>query len=109
LRAARVLGTGQALTADTLFTTAHAFLAQTSSALAVAQLDDIADESDPVNVPTTSDQYPNWRRRTGLTVEDLADDPRVTAWFALAGAAGRLRTPLGAARYPSGSASDAQA
>jgi 4-alpha-glucanotransferase len=55
---------------------AHAYLARTPSALAMAQIDDLTDEADPVNVPTTSDEHPNWRRRLSLTLEELAERPR---------------------------------
>lgn len=63
---------------DDLFRAAHRFLARTASALALLQLDDLTDEADPVNVPTTRDEYPNWRRRLSLTLEMLARSPRLT-------------------------------
>ena len=50
----------------------HAFLARTPSVLAMAQIDDLTDEADPVNVPATSDEHPNWRRRLSMTLEELA-------------------------------------
>jgi 4-alpha-glucanotransferase len=44
------------------------------------QLDDLTGEVDPVNVPTTSREYPNWRRRLSVSLEQLLQDPRfVTA------------------------------
>ena len=55
---------------------AHAFLARTPSVLAMAQIDDLTDEADPVNVPATSDEHPNWRRRLSMTLEELAGRPR---------------------------------
>jgi malto-oligosyltrehalose trehalohydrolase/4-alpha-glucanotransferase len=55
---------------------AHAFLARSPSLLAMAQIDDLTDEADPVNVPSTSDEHPNWRRRLSLTLEELASRPR---------------------------------
>ena len=55
---------------------AHTFLARTPSALAMAQIDDLTDEADPVNVPATSDEHPNWRRRLSMTLEELAARPR---------------------------------
>lgn len=55
---------------------AHAFLARTPSVLAMAQIDDLTDEADPVNVPATSDEHPNWRRRLSMTLEELAARPR---------------------------------
>jgi 4-alpha-glucanotransferase len=57
----------------------HEFLARTKSGLAVAQLDDLTDERDQVNLPATTDQYPNWRRKQSLLLEQLATDPRVQA------------------------------
>ena len=57
---------------------AHAFLARTPSVLAMAQIDDLTDEADPVNVPATSDEHPNWRRRLSMTLEELAARPRFT-------------------------------
>ena len=60
----------------TLARAVHAFLARASSGLAMAQIDDLTDEADPVNVPATSDEHPNWRRRLSMTLEELAARPR---------------------------------
>jgi len=38
----------------------------------MVQIDDLTDEADPVNVPATSDEHPNWRRRLSMTLEELA-------------------------------------
>ena len=53
----------------------HAYLARTPSLLAMAQIDDLTGEADPVNMPTTSTEHPNWRRRLCMTLEELADSP----------------------------------
>jgi 4-alpha-glucanotransferase len=53
---------------------AYEFLAHTGSVLVVAQLDDMTCEIDPVNVPGTSQEHPNWRRKYQMTLEDLASD-----------------------------------
>jgi 4-alpha-glucanotransferase len=42
----------------------------------MAQIDDLTDEAEPVNVPTTSDQHANWRRRLSMTLDALAERPR---------------------------------
>jgi len=60
----------------TLARAAHAFLARTPSVLAMVQIDDLTDETDPVNVPATSDEHPNWRRRLSMTLQELATRPR---------------------------------
>jgi 4-alpha-glucanotransferase len=62
----------------TLARAAHAFLALSPSMLAMAQIDDLTDEADPVNVPSTSDEHPNWRRRLSMTLEELTAQPRFT-------------------------------
>jgi 4-alpha-glucanotransferase len=75
LSTAGVSGDGE-ISADEMLLAGHIFLARTRSALAIAQIDDIMGEADPVNVPTTSDEHPNWRRRLSVTLEDLANHPR---------------------------------
>lgn len=72
---------------DTLDHAVHAFLARTKSALAVAQLDDLTGERDQVNLPGTTDQYPNWRRKLSMTLEELADAPEPAAVAAILAAA----------------------
>jgi 4-alpha-glucanotransferase len=59
----------------TLALAVHAYLARTPSMLAMAQIDDLTEEADPVNVPTTSTEHPNWRRRLHMTLEELAARP----------------------------------
>ena len=48
----------------------HAFVAKSGAFLAMAQVDDIAGEIDPVNLPASL-EYPNWRRRLSVTLEQL--------------------------------------
>jgi 4-alpha-glucanotransferase len=61
---------------DLLIVLVHLLLARTNACLALAQIDDLTDEIDSVNVPATSTEYPNWRRRLSLTLDELADSPR---------------------------------
>ena len=67
LRSERLLPANGEPDIPTLSRAAHAFLARTPSALAMVQIDDLTDEADPVNVPATSDEHPNWRRRLSMT------------------------------------------
>ena len=53
----------------------HRFLGRTPCMLAMIQLDDWAAEIDPVNLPGTTDEYPNWRRKLSLTLEELLASP----------------------------------
>jgi 4-alpha-glucanotransferase len=79
-----LLGDRAELNPDELVLLVHAFLAKSSSFLALAQIDDIAGEIDPVNLPGSLD-YPNWRRRLSITLEELiegAEMKRLAEMFA---------------------------
>jgi len=54
----------------------HAAIGQTRSMLAVVQLDDVLGETEPVNVPGTHREYPNWQRKLALPIEDIISDAR---------------------------------
>ena len=56
---------------------ANRYLAASPAAIVMAQLDDILGERAPVNVPGTSTQYPNWRRKLATGLADLAADDRL--------------------------------
>jgi len=56
---------------------ANRYLAAAPSAIVMAQLDDILGERQPVNVPGTSTQYPNWRRKLATDLDSLASDERL--------------------------------
>jgi 4-alpha-glucanotransferase len=49
----------------------HVYLARSSAILAAVQIDDLIGMEDPVNVPGTDREYPNWQRKLTLDVEDL--------------------------------------
>jgi len=57
----------------------HAFAARSSSALFIAQIEDLMRQEHQVNVPGTSTQYPNWQRRLPNPVEDLASSAAAQA------------------------------
>ena len=61
--------------AGTVSAAAHAFVAGTPSQIMLAQADDLAGETDPLNVPGTDREWPNWRRRVQVPVEQLAESP----------------------------------
>jgi len=52
----------------------HRFLARTRAMLTMVQLDDLLGEHEPVNVPATSTEHPNWRRKYSLTLEGLLEN-----------------------------------
>lgn len=51
------------------------YLADSHSALLGLQPEDWLDMAAPVNIPGTSDEYPNWRRKLSATLETLFSDP----------------------------------
>jgi glycogen debranching enzyme len=67
----------------------HRFLASSSAALVLAQAEDLADEAEPVNVPGTEKEYPNWRRRLDVPVETLLETPTARAVVGAMKAEGR--------------------
>jgi 4-alpha-glucanotransferase len=52
----------------------HLYLAGSASALVVLQVEDLIGMADPVNVPGTSDEYPNWQRKITACIEDVFED-----------------------------------
>jgi 4-alpha-glucanotransferase len=57
----------------------HRLIARTPSQIMLVQADDLGGESDPLNVPGTDREWPNWRRRVGVPVEELAQGPLARA------------------------------
>jgi 4-alpha-glucanotransferase len=51
----------------------HLYLARSSAALAALQIEDLLGIEDPVNVPGTSSEYPNWQRKLCADIEDIAE------------------------------------
>jgi 4-alpha-glucanotransferase len=68
------------LTAEAVISAIHAFVRRTPAALVGLSLDDLAYESEPVNIPGVwQDKYPSWQRRMQVPLEVLLDDPRTVA------------------------------
>jgi len=47
----------------------HRYLARCGAALVAVQLEDLLNVVDPVNVPGTHQEYPNWRRKIPFALE----------------------------------------
>ncbi|MBD3236059.1 MAG: malto-oligosyltrehalose synthase [Candidatus Eisenbacteria bacterium] len=54
----------------------HHYLARSPSWLLLFQLEDVLGQTEQVNLPGTTDQYPNWRRKLTVDLETLAADAR---------------------------------
>lgn len=75
-------------TTENDITKVASFLAATPSRLAAISLDDILGEVEQINIPGTTDEHPNWRRKLPLLLEDLErhrNIRRVADVFAQAG------------------------
>jgi glycogen operon protein len=66
---------------------AHEFVALTPSSLMLVQVDDLEGETEPLNVPGTDRERPNWRRRNQRNIEDLDPNAPVLARVRRAGRA----------------------
>ncbi|CFR31971.1 4-alpha-glucanotransferase [Yersinia frederiksenii] len=53
------------------------YVADSASALLGLQPEDWLDMATPVNIPGTSDEYPNWRRKLTVTLEEMFADEHV--------------------------------
>ncbi len=53
------------------------YVADSACALLGLQPEDWLDMGEPVNIPGTSDEYPNWRRKLTSTLEDMFADDEV--------------------------------
>jgi len=67
---------------DALAAAIHGFVAATPSALLLAQAEDLAGETQAVNLPGTDRERPNWRLRLPVPVSALAALPRAQAILA---------------------------
>jgi glycogen debranching enzyme GlgX/4-alpha-glucanotransferase len=68
-----------ALGAADIMPAAHAYVASARSTLVVAQTDDLAGERTAVNLPGTSTERPNWRRKIETPVPNLLNAPLAQA------------------------------
>jgi len=64
---------------DELALAVHRFIVRTRSKLLLLQLEDVLGQLEQVNLPGTTHQHPNWRRKLSLELEDLPSDSRVQA------------------------------
>jgi 4-alpha-glucanotransferase len=59
----------------------HVYLARSSAALAAIQIEDLLGMTEPVNVPGTDHEYPNWQRKLSADLEDMAARADFDDWF----------------------------
>lgn len=64
------LAPGEEPTAKALRDAVHAYLTASAAQLFAAQVDDLLDEIEQLNLPGTVDAHPNWRRKLRLDLDD---------------------------------------
>ena len=57
----------------------HVYLAASPAQVMMVQLEDILGQVEQVNLPATTEQYPNWCRKLQAMIEHLDSDPRFVA------------------------------
>jgi 4-alpha-glucanotransferase len=72
LRPASIDGPQAPFTAE-LAEALHLYLARSASRLVAIQIEDLLGMVDPVNVPGTHFEYPNWQRKLSEDMEDIAE------------------------------------
>ncbi|MGE5478191.1 MAG: 4-alpha-glucanotransferase [Bacteroidales bacterium] len=65
--------------AEKLARAAHLYLGRARSRLMMVQIEDILAMDSQMNLPGTTDQHPNWRRRFPADVPTVLADPRLVA------------------------------
>lgn len=60
----------------------HCYLARSPACIVTAQVDDLLLQMDQVNLPGSTDQYPNWQKKLPLNLEQWSDDPDIAAFTA---------------------------
>ncbi|MCK0168463.1 4-alpha-glucanotransferase [Jannaschia sp. S6380] len=60
---------------DAVLDAAHVHIARTPCLLAGVRLADLVGPEDPTNLPGVTDAYPNWRPRSPVPIEAIADHP----------------------------------
>jgi 4-alpha-glucanotransferase len=69
--------TGEPVFAPELGDAVQRYLARSRARLMLVQLEDVTGESEQANLPGTTDAHPNWRRRLGRTLEQIAGGPEL--------------------------------
>ncbi|HET7371629.1 MAG TPA: 4-alpha-glucanotransferase [Gammaproteobacteria bacterium] len=70
-------------------TAIYRHLGDAPSRLLMVQLEDVLGQREQLNVPGTTDQYPNWRQRLPCTVDAALEDPRLRETAAALNETGR--------------------
>jgi 4-alpha-glucanotransferase len=59
----------------------HLYLARSTTTLVALQIEDLLGMTEPVNIPGTHHEYPNWQRKLTADIEDMAARDDLKAYF----------------------------
>jgi 4-alpha-glucanotransferase len=66
---------------DNLNRQIHRYLAESQSQLVGVQLENLLSQEISFNLPGTSTEYPNWRKKLSQSLELIFDDPHMTSFL----------------------------
>lgn len=81
LRPAAPHRSGEAFTPE-LAHAMHTYLARSQALLVALQIEDLLGMVDPVNVPGTDREYPNWQRKLTMDLEEVVERPDYAGYLA---------------------------
>jgi 4-alpha-glucanotransferase len=59
----------------------HLYLARSAATLAAVQMEDLLGMAEPVNIPGTNTEYPNWQRKVTQNIETMAGRQDLAAYL----------------------------
>jgi 4-alpha-glucanotransferase len=80
LRPQRPATSQDAFTAE-LAQALHLYLARSATVMVAVQIEDLLGMTEPVNVPGTDKEYPNWQRKITADIEDMASRVDLAAYL----------------------------
>ena len=60
-----------------LITTTNRFIARTKSSIFLVRFEDIFGQTEMINVPGTTNEYPNWRLKLPLNITEMENSPEL--------------------------------
>ncbi len=75
-------GLGNQRDPESVVLAAYRFLGQSNARIVMLQIEDVIGETTPVNVPGTSMEYPNWRRKLRDDIDTIATSRRLERFAA---------------------------
>jgi 4-alpha-glucanotransferase len=76
---------GEPLYSPELADAVLAYLARSAACLTLVQFEDVLGEGEQANLPGTTEDHPNWRRRSSHSLEEVVHDPGLRRIAALIG------------------------